>query len=52
MAGTLRHWQRDTDLVSLRNPPDLAKLPEAERAGFIQLWAEVDRLLARATAGP
>jgi hypothetical protein len=42
IVKTLSHWRQDTDL---------AKLPEAERKAWEALWAEVDVLLARASAG-
>ncbi len=44
----LLHWQEDTDLASLRDAEALAKLPEAERADWQALWAEVESLLKRA----
>jgi hypothetical protein len=34
---TLQHWQKDTDLASLRDAVALAKLPDAERADFEKL---------------
>jgi serine/threonine-protein kinase len=43
----LQHWQKDPDLVSLRDKAALAKLPEPERKAWGQLWAEVDALLQR-----
>jgi tetratricopeptide (TPR) repeat protein len=45
----LRHWQRDPDLAGLRDPAALAELPEAEREGWRQLWADVGALLKRAS---
>jgi hypothetical protein len=44
---TLQHWQKDTDLASVRGKEALAKLPEAERAAWQQLWAEVETLLKK-----
>ena len=41
----------DADLVGIRDEGGLAKLPEVEREGFRALWADVDRLLAKAKAG-
>ena len=48
-APNLRHWQRDPDLAGLRDPAALAELPEAEREGWRQLWADVGALLKRAS---
>ena len=31
IAGTLQHWQQDSDLASVREPTALAKLPDDER---------------------
>jgi tetratricopeptide (TPR) repeat protein len=47
---TLRHWQTDADLADVRDPDALAKLPEAERRPWRQLWADVGALLAKASA--
>src|SRR5262249_45147269 len=41
----LSHWKNDSDLVSLHDKDALAALPEAERAAFAKLWADVDALL-------
>jgi Flp pilus assembly protein TadD len=48
IAQTLRHWQADADLAGVRGAAALATLPEAERADWEALWAEVDRLRVRA----
>jgi serine/threonine-protein kinase len=48
IAQTMRHWKVDTDLIGVRDADGLAKLPEAERASWRDLWGEVDRLLTRA----
>jgi hypothetical protein len=48
---TLRHWQQDTDLAGVRDPAALAQLPEAERADWQKLWADVAALLKKAEAG-
>ena len=45
---TLRHWQNDSDLASLRDAEALAKLPADEQTAFNQLWADVAALLKRA----
>jgi hypothetical protein len=47
MQQTLQHWQKDPDLVSVRSKEALAKLPEAERAAWQQLWADVEKLLKK-----
>jgi tetratricopeptide (TPR) repeat protein len=44
---TLQHWQKDPDLAGVRGKEALAKLPEAERAAWQQLWAEVAALLKK-----
>jgi tetratricopeptide (TPR) repeat protein len=48
----LRHWQKDPDLASVRNPKALAKLPEAERKEWEKLWAEVNAVLKKAGPKP
>jgi hypothetical protein len=47
----LRHWQKDTDFDGVRGAAALAKLPEAERAEWQKLWADVAALLKKAEAG-
>src|SRR5262249_14434030 len=44
----LKHWQRDPDLVSVRDAKELAKLPEAERQSWQEFWSDVNRLLKEA----
>ncbi|MDB5348940.1 MAG: serine/threonine protein kinase [Planctomycetota bacterium] len=48
IVQTLRHWQQDTDLVTIRDPKALAMFPEAERKEWQSLWADVEALLKRA----
>ncbi|HZY88683.1 MAG TPA: hypothetical protein VFE78_27920, partial [Gemmataceae bacterium] len=48
---TLRHWQQDADLAGVRDPAALTKLPEADRAEWQKLWADVAALLKKAEAG-
>jgi serine/threonine protein kinase/predicted Zn-dependent protease len=48
VAPALRAWRQDPDLASVRDAAARAALPEAERADWQALWAEVDRLLGRA----
>jgi serine/threonine-protein kinase len=42
---TLQHWQAEPDLAGVRDGAALARLPEAERAGWRALWEKVVRLL-------
>jgi serine/threonine protein kinase/tetratricopeptide (TPR) repeat protein len=44
---TLRHWKQDADFAGLRGDA-LARLPEAERAPWQQLWADVEQTLKEA----
>jgi hypothetical protein len=46
----LRHWQHDADLAGVRDAAALAKLPDAERAEWQKLWADVDALLKKSGA--
>jgi serine/threonine protein kinase/Tfp pilus assembly protein PilF len=45
----LRTWQQDTDIAEVRGDA-LAKLPEAERQRWQQLWADVEQTLKRVSA--
>ena len=38
----LRNWQNDPDLAAVRDPKELAKLPEPERQQWHAFWADVD----------
>jgi hypothetical protein len=49
---TLCGWQKDPDLARLRDKDALAKLPEAERKAWGQLWADVATLVKRAQPRP
>jgi tetratricopeptide (TPR) repeat protein len=51
LVFALQHWQVDRDLVSVRDPDELAKLPAAEAEAYRQLWDDVAALL-RATETP
>jgi eukaryotic-like serine/threonine-protein kinase len=53
IAQTLEHWQKDTDLSGVRGDKAIEALPEADRAAWRALWADVSALLekARAAAG-
>src|SRR5262249_52082485 len=44
-SARLRDLRQDPDLASVRESAALAKLPEAERASWQKLWAEVGNLL-------
>jgi hypothetical protein len=46
-AKMLRHWQADPDLAGVRDATALAGLPEAERADWQRLWADVQALLEK-----
>jgi len=45
MQTTLMHWRTDSDLAGLREPEELAKLPDEERAASCQLWQAAATLL-------
>jgi serine/threonine-protein kinase len=47
-TGALRGWQADKALAAVRDEEELAKLPEAERAAWGELWAEVEKLVTPA----
>jgi hypothetical protein len=44
----LQAWRTDRSLAAVRDADGLAKLPEAERAGWRKLWADVEELRKRA----
>jgi tetratricopeptide (TPR) repeat protein len=46
----LRHWQQDPDFAGVRGDA-LAKLPEAERQSWRQLWQDVEQTLKKAGRG-
>jgi hypothetical protein len=48
VAGNMQHWLRDPNFNGVRGPEALGKLPEAERAAWRKLWADVAATLARA----
>jgi hypothetical protein len=50
IQATLAHWKEDPDLVSIRDAPELAKLPEVERKQWQRLWSEIETLLRRIPA--
>jgi hypothetical protein len=45
----LRFWRTDGDLVGLRDPDAVGRLPADEQEACRQLWAEVLALIARAS---
>jgi serine/threonine-protein kinase len=45
VAQRLQSWRQDADLVGVRHPWALWRLPAEERAAWRQLWAEVAELL-------
>jgi tetratricopeptide (TPR) repeat protein len=49
---TLQRWQKDADLESVRGAKALARLPQAERAAWQQLWADVAALLKKTQESP
>jgi tetratricopeptide (TPR) repeat protein len=48
----LGHWQKDADLVSVRDQAALDGLPDDERQQWRQLWDDVAALLAKVGATP
>ena len=47
----MQRWQGDAAFAGVRGPEALARLPQAERPGWQQVWQEVAALQKRA-AGP
>ena len=43
----LEHWKQDQDLIGVREPKELAKLPEGERAEWQTFWGDVEALIKR-----
>jgi serine/threonine-protein kinase len=48
VGQVLRHWKRTPALAGVRDEKALVQLPEAERAAWQQLWAEVEILQKKA----
>jgi tetratricopeptide (TPR) repeat protein len=46
------HWLADRDFTGVRGEAALAKLPEAERAAWRRLWADVAQTLSKAREKP
>ncbi len=47
----LQHWLKDDDFNGVRGPDALARLPQAEREAWQQLWADVEMTLAKTPEG-
>jgi hypothetical protein len=48
VAHDLQRWLRNNHFAGVRGPEALARLPEAERQAWHQLWTDVADTLARA----
>ena len=48
VAKNLVHWKDDTDLATIRDEKELAKLSANERSEWQSFWADVDALLKQA----
>jgi tetratricopeptide (TPR) repeat protein len=48
MLQKLLYWQKDSDLASIRDAAELAKLPTDEQKTFTKLWTDVGALLKKA----
>lgn len=45
VRNTLKHWQTDPDLTSVREEKALAGLPEAERKLWQEFWGGVSKMI-------
>jgi tetratricopeptide (TPR) repeat protein len=52
IVRTLDHWLKDADFAGVRGDTALAKLSEAERRSWQQLWGDVAAMLTRAQKQP
>jgi serine/threonine protein kinase len=43
----LQHWQKDTDLVGIRDAKEVAKLPPEEQEAWKKMWSDVAELLKK-----
>jgi hypothetical protein len=50
LQDKMHAWQQNPDFAGVRDAAALARLPEAERAGWRQLWDDVAATLAQAEA--
>jgi tetratricopeptide (TPR) repeat protein len=48
IAQALRHWQKDSDLIGIRDKVALAQMSAEERAACAKLWSDVAALLKTA----
>jgi tetratricopeptide (TPR) repeat protein len=48
----MQHWLTDPDLIGVRGPEALRRLPEAERRHWQRFWQLVEQLRDQATAQP
>jgi serine/threonine-protein kinase len=48
ICKVLRHWQEDTDLISIRDHKQLPALPSQERDAWRKFWTDVAALLQKA----
>jgi tetratricopeptide (TPR) repeat protein len=46
----MQHWQQNKDFAGVRGTEALARLPEAERTAWQQLWADIADTLAKTQA--
>ena len=44
VAHRLSHWQHDADFVGVRDPKEIAKLPDEEKQAWQKLWSDVQQL--------
>jgi tetratricopeptide (TPR) repeat protein len=51
IVQSLKHWQQEADLASVRDADSLARLPGPERNDWQALWIKFEELLRRAVAG-
>jgi tetratricopeptide (TPR) repeat protein len=51
VSQQLQHWKVDPDLAGIRDETAINALPDDEQKACRALWAEVDKLLAKARAG-
>jgi hypothetical protein len=48
LVQALSQWQKDPDLVGIRDAAALNKLPAEEQKAFAQLWADLAAMLKKA----
>lgn len=52
VVSALQRRRGEKTLAVIREPEELAKLPESERAGCLHFWADVEELLVRCLSSP